>query len=97
MGSPAIRGPLVVDKAQFIDMNVNPTTQAFAETNILLAAYEDALSSLLALASQEPTVPHIVEGMYQNYVTLKDVRSEIQKNMDKADVMLEAIQARLSI
>jgi len=78
-------------------MHVNPSSQAHAETNVLLAAYLDALSSLLALASQEPEVPHIVEGMYQNYVVLKDVRNVIEQNMEKADVMLEAIQARLAI
>ena len=84
-----------VNKSQFVGMHVNPSTQAFAESNVLLAAYLDALSSLLALASQEPEVDHIVEGMISNYVVLKDVRGVIQENMEKADVMLEAIEARL--
>jgi hypothetical protein len=84
-------------KSQFVSMHVNPTHQAFAETNVLLAAYMDALSSLLALSLQEPEVTHIVEGMYQNYVVLKDVRSVIEDNMQKADVMIEAIEARLAI
>jgi len=78
-------------------MHANTSTQAFAETNVILAAYLEGLSSLYALVDQNPEVTHIVEGMYSNFVTMKEVRETIRENMDKADVMIDAIEAKLMI
>jgi hypothetical protein len=76
-------------------MHANPATRAFAETNVILAAYLEGLSSLYALVDQDPEVDHIVQGMYANFVTLREVRDTIRENMEKADVMIEAIEAKL--
>ncbi len=83
--------------SQFVGMHANTSTQAFAETNVILAAYLEGLSSLYALVDQNPEVTHIVEGMYSNFVTMKEVRETIRENMDKADVMIDAIEAKLMI
>lgn len=83
--------------SQFVGMHANTSTQAFAETNVILAAYLEGLSSLYALVDQEPEVTHIVEGMYSNFVTMKEVRETIQENMNKADVIIDAIEAKLMI
>jgi len=87
----------VTTRSQFVGMHANPTTQAFAETSVVLGAYMEALSSLMAIVEQQPEVDHIVEGMYSNYVTLKELRSSIDENLQKADVMLEAIGAKLAL
>lgn len=83
--------------SQFVGMHANTSTQAFAETNVILAAYLEGLSSLYALVDQEPEVTHIVEGMYSNFVVMKEVRETIQENMNKADVIIDAIEAKLMI
>lgn len=81
---------------QFVEVHRNPSMKAFAETNIILAAYLDGLSSLLVLTEQPDPVDHIAEGMLRNLLTLRDVRAAMQDALDKGDVMLEVIEARLS-
>jgi len=52
--------------AQFVGLRNNPSNRAFSDTSIVLAAYLEALSSLLAVCSQDPDSKNVVRGMYQN-------------------------------
>ncbi len=83
--------------AQFVGMRNNPSSRAFSDTSIVLSSYLEALSSLLAICSQNPDSENVVQGMYHNYTTLRQVRSDIDNDLAKADVTFEAIEARLSI
>jgi len=83
--------------AQFVGLRNNPSNRAFSDTSIVLAAYLEALSSLLAVCSQDPDSKNVVRGMYQNYATLRQVRNDIDNDLARADVTFEAIEARLSI
>ena len=83
--------------AQYVGLHANPSSRAFADTSTVLSAYLEALSSLLAVSSQDVGSENMMKGMYQNYATLKQVRSEIDNDLAKADVALEAIEARLAL
>lgn len=85
---------------QFVSVHRNPTNAAFADTKVILSAYLEALYALLSITLQEEESEHVfsdhvVGGMYQNYLALQQMRAEIVADLEKADVVLEAISARL--
>jgi hypothetical protein len=83
--------------SQFVSQHNIPSVQAFSDTNVIMSAYLVALEALLMLCSTETESEVIVSSMYQNFSTLRAVRSEIDEDLERADVMLEAIEAKLAI
>lgn len=84
-------------QSQFVNQHNIPSVQAFSDTSVILAAYLEALESLLVLCGTETESESILKSMYQNYTTLRTVRSEIDSDLETADVMLEAIEAKLAL
>jgi len=84
-------------EAQFVSQHNIPSVQAFSDTNVILAAYIEALNSLLSMAMTETESETFMLSLYQNYATVKSIRNEIENDLVKADVLLEAIEAKLAI
>jgi hypothetical protein len=84
-------------ESQFVGQHQIPSVQAFSDTSVVMSAYLEALSSLLVLCESETESEAIIESRYQNYSTLRHVRQDLDDDLLKADVMLEAIEALLRI
>jgi hypothetical protein len=74
-----------------------PSIAADAETSVVLAAYQQGLESLLNMAAgwDQNSTP-VMEGMLQNLVQFKSIRSQIDLDLERADVTLAAIEKKLS-
>ena len=83
--------------SQFVDYQRVPSFTAEADTSAILAAYTDGLAALLSLCGQEGSSQTILAGMYEAYTTFRTVREMIGNELAKADVMLDAIEAKLAI
>ncbi len=81
---------------QFTSHHLIPSVAAGTETTVLLAAFQSALDSLLEMSKDEVTTP-VLEGLYRNFVALKEVRGILRDDLERADVTLEAIEAKLSL
>jgi hypothetical protein len=82
-------------QSQFVSQHNIPSVQAFSDTSVILAAYIEALGALLVLC--ENAREDMYSSLYENYATLASVRREMDNDLMTADVMLEAIQAKLAI
>lgn len=83
--------------SQFVSQHNIPSVQAFSDTSVVLAAYLEALNSLLVMSSSDTVSETMMRSLYQNWSTLSNVRHEIDSDLEKADVLLEAIEAKLTI
>jgi hypothetical protein len=85
------------EKSQFVNQHNIPSVKAFSDTNVILVAYLEALESLLVLSSTETDSEVILTSMYQNFQTLNSMRSDLDSDLERADIMLEAIGIKLSL
>ncbi len=74
-----------------------PSVGADAETNVVLAAYQHGLESLLDMVGgwEQNSVP-VMEGMLTNLVEFKKIRAQIEDDLAKADVTMEVIERKLA-
>lgn len=74
-----------------------PSVAADAETNVVLAAYQQGLESLLDMVAgwQQNSVP-VMEGMLTNLIEFKKIRRQINDDLALADVTLAVIERRLA-
>jgi nitrogenase subunit NifH len=82
---------------QFVAQQNIPAESAFSDSNVILAAFIEALESLLILCDTPTDSETILTSMYQNYSTLHQMRDQFKEDMLRADVMLEAISVKLSL
>lgn len=83
---------------EYVDYHHVPTMRAEAESTVILAALQEGLESLLSMVSGwESTSVLQMEGLLQNLVGFKKLRSRIERDLDKADVTLEIIEHKLAI
>ena len=71
--------------SQFVDYQRVPSFAAEADSSAILAAYTDGLAAT------------ILAGMYEAYTSFRVTREMIGHELAKADVMLDAIEAKLAI
>ncbi len=74
-----------------------PSVSADANTNVVLAAYQQGLESLLDMAVgwQQNSIP-VMEGMLENLVEFRRIRQQITDDLALADVTLQVIERRLA-
>lgn len=84
-------------ESQFVSQHQILSVQAFSDTSVVMSAYIEALSSLLVQCENETDSEALIQSRYQNYSTLRSVRKEIDEDLMRADVMLDAIEALLRI
>jgi hypothetical protein len=82
---------------QYVAYQHVPFVSADSETNVVLAAYQQGLESLLDMAVgwEQNSVP-VMEGMLQNLVEFKKIRGQINNDLERADVTLEVIEKMLA-
>ena len=82
---------------EYVDFQHVPSVAADAETSVVLAAYIQGLESLLDMAAgwEQNSVP-VMEGMLQNLVQFKRLRRQIGLDLERADVTLAVIEAKLA-
>ena len=83
--------------SQFVDYQRVPSFAAEADTSAILTAYNDGLAALLSLCGQEGSSETVLSGIYEAYTSFMTTREMIGDELAKADVMLDAIRARLAI
>lgn len=84
-------------QSQFVGQHNVPATKAFGDTSVILVALLEALESLLILSGTETESETILTSMYQNYSTLHFIRIQLDEDLQRADIMLEAISVKLSL
>ncbi len=92
----AILSTKASNNSQFVDYQKVPAYTAEADTSVILAAYLDGLSSLLTLCGDE-VEESVLQGMYTSLTMFVSTRDKIEGELEKADVMMEAIRAKLAI
>lgn len=83
--------------SQFVDFKLKPALAAEAETTVLLAGLVEALNSVLAVARQQDLSDPVLAGVYESLVGLMKLRDRAAYDLERADVMIEAIKARVMI
>jgi hypothetical protein len=78
----------------FVNHHNIPSESAQSETTVLLSAFQSALSSVLEVSMGE-TSEFVLEGLIRNLVQLKGIRKMLDDDLQRADVTMEAIEARL--
>ena len=82
-------------QSQFVDYQQVPSYAAQADAGIVLAAYLDGLTSLLSLCSQDISEEVLLQGMYESLAAFAAIRDDIDDELMRADVTLDAIRAKL--
>lgn len=82
---------------EYVDFQHVPSVAADAETSVVLAAYIQGLESLLDMAAgwEQNSAP-VMEGLLQNLVQFKRLRQQIGFDLDRGDVTLAVIEAKLA-
>lgn len=74
-----------------------PSVGADAETNVVLAAYQHGLESLLDMVGgwEQNSIP-VMEGMLANLIEFKKIREQINDDLARADVTIQVIESKLA-
>lgn len=82
---------------EYVSFQHVPSVAAEAETNVVLAAYQHGLESLLDMVGgwEQNSVP-VMEGMLTNLIEFKKIRAQIDDDLARADVTMEVIEGKLA-
>ncbi len=84
-------------KDEYVAFQHVPSVGADAETNVVLAAYQQGLESLLDMVGgwEQNSLP-VMEGMLTNLVEFKKIREQIDDDLARADVTIQVIERKLA-
>ena len=80
---------------EYIEFQHNPSARASAESNVVLAAYHMALETVLASVTSENSTSMVIESQMENFIALRKLGEQIKDDMDRGDLVLQVIEARL--
>lgn len=79
----------------YVDFQHSPSVRASAESNVVLSAYHMALETVLASVTAENTTSTVIESQMENFIALRKLGEQIRDDMDRGDLVLQVIEARL--
>lgn len=79
----------------FIEFQHTPSVRASAESHVVLSAYHMALETVLASVTSENTTSTVIESQMENFIALKKLAEQIRDDVDRGDLVLEVIGAKL--
>lgn len=73
-----------------------PSIRASAETSVIMSAYQMALESVLASVTADNGTEIASESHFENFLALRKLSDQIRDDLDRGDLILDVIEARLT-